>query len=559
MDEILTDDVPLEMSSHSPKSQRSVSMTSRFYEAETEDQNVRSFIENTSANVKPKNADAKLRQSRHLPYWAWYLIARSHGIPLKSDSKPILGTFLHGLTFTGALTYAMSYTWFVVYDIISPNTPRDIPGGSISILLVYFWCGFGYYCKDLSSRLFLHPRFLKDIRMHTRTVFKINGALVVFILGLFFTIANVVESLSWFSDPYCAKIDLDDIVCQIMSVSSIFFSVFTLVWHSLVSFIFMSVCRTHTIGIRRFIKEIEYDASLIDRHLSFTQHFLPFNQDDIWQESLWIAEDDNDEEYVNYQPNTRHSMSVSKKDINPRMRVSAPNIRNVNQQGEISVLFAPITDNVDTTDDQSSVSEFEWNYFREDKAFIPVQRVIKASKNMPEDSTTTPHTMTDAELMHHFWKLNCRLRFSSYALQRWYASFVSLVLLRCSTYLVHWLGHPATIYDILQFALPLIMMVVLSTAIAEVNFESQRVLRCIYPTVQRIKPLQYMALNPLQMSKLEKKGNEISTKVGGTSSSLRILYMVYGFGMTHGTIVTVVFAMLVGFVSKIVITEMTKS
>ncbi|GBM52252.1 hypothetical protein AVEN_97383-1 [Araneus ventricosus] len=96
---------------------------------------------------------------------------------------------------------------------------------------------------------------------------------------------------------------------------------------------------------------------------------------------------------------------------------------------------------------------------------------------MPEDSATTPHIMTNAELMHHFWKLNCRLRFSSYALQRWYASFVSLVLLRCSTYLVHWLGHPATIYDILQFALPLIMMVVLSTAIAEVNFESQRVLR----------------------------------------------------------------------------------
>ncbi|GFX22694.1 uncharacterized protein TNCV_2994291 [Trichonephila clavipes] len=141
--------------------------------------------------------------------------------------------------------------------------------------------------------------------------------------------------------------------------------------------------------------------------------------------------------------------------------------------------------------------------------------------------------MSNAELMHHFWKLNCRLRFSSYALQRWYASFVSLVLLRCSTYLVHWLGHPATMYDILQFALPLIMLVVLSTAIAEVNFEGQRLLRSIYPNELRIKPLQYMNLNPLQIT-------------------------VYGFGMTHGTIVTVVFAMLVGFVTKIVITEMTK-
>ncbi|GFY41882.1 uncharacterized protein TNIN_290451 [Trichonephila inaurata madagascariensis] len=525
--------VPLEMASHSPKSQRSASMTSRFYKAESEDQQVKSFIKTTSANVKSNNSDSKIRQSRHLPYWAWYFIAKCHGIPLKRKSKPILGTILHGLTFAGALTYAVSYTWFVVYDILSPNTPRDIPGGSISILLVYFWCGFGYYCKDLSSRLFLHPRFLKDIRMHTRTVFKMNGALVVFILGFFFTTANVLECLNWFSDPYCDKIELDSIVCQIMSISSVFFSVFTLIWHSLVSFIFMSVCRTHTIGIRRFIKEIEYDASLIERHLSFSNHLLPLSQDDIWQESLWIAEEEDDEEYVNYQPKPRHAMSISKKDINPRMQASASNIRSVDDQGEISVLFAPISDNMDSFQDPSSVSEYEWNQFREDKTFIPVRRVIEANKNKPEDSAATPHSMSNAELMHHFWKLNCRLRFSSYALQRWYASFVSLVLLRCSTYLVHWLGHPATMYDILQFALPLIMLVVLSTAIAEVNFEGQRLLRSIYPNELRIKPLQYMNLNPLQIT-------------------------VYGFGMTHGTIVTVVFAMLVGFVTKIVITEMTK-
>ncbi|KAG8194648.1 hypothetical protein JTE90_003121 [Oedothorax gibbosus] len=531
IDDIKTEPPPLEMASKSPKTQRShrsESMTSRFYEAESVDQEVKSFIENTSASVKHK--DIKIRQSRHLPLWTWYIIAKCNGIPLKGDSKPILGTILHALTFAGAVTYAMSYTWLIVYDILSPNTPRDIPGGSVSILLVYFWCGFGFYCKDLSSRLFLHPRFLKDIRMHTRTVFKINGALLIFIMGLCFTTANILESLDWFSTGFCEKVDLEHIVCQIMSVSSIMFSLFTLVWHSLVSFIFMSVCRTHTIGIRRFIKEIEYDSTLIEHHLSFTHKILPLNQDDIWQESMWIAEDEN-EDYTSYSTRTRTAMSVSKKDINPRMRSSAPNLRNNEEQGEISVLFAPINDNLEMADNNS---EFEWNYYRENKTFIPVRRELESNNGAPLDSTTTPHTMTNEELLHHFWKLNCRLRFSSCALQRWYASFVSLVLLRCSTYLVHWLGHPATVFDILQFALPLILLIVLSTAIAEVNFEGQRVLRCIYPTERRIKPLQYMALNALQMS-------------------------VYGFGMTHGTIVTVVFAMLAGFVSKIVITEMTKS
>ncbi|GIY24963.1 uncharacterized protein CEXT_351801 [Caerostris extrusa] len=293
----------------------------------------------------------------------------------------------------------------------------------------------------------------------------------------------------------------------------------------------MSICRTHTIGIRRFIKEIEYDASLIEHHLIFTRQILPFNHDNIWHDSKWIVDDEIDE-YLNYRIQSRHAMSVSKKDINPRMRASAPNIRNVDQQ-EISVLFSPVTNNLGYRDDQSVASDFEWNYNREDKSFIPVRRVIQSNKSVPVDSTITPHTMSDGELLHHFSKLNSRLRFSSYSLQRWYASFMSLVMLRCSTYLVRWLENPATISDLLQFFLPLGMLVILSTSIAEVNFESKRVLRSIYPNEERIRPLQYMNLNPLQLS-------------------------VYGFGVTHGTIVTVVIAMLVAFVSQVVITEMTQ-
>lgn len=284
--------------------------------------------------------------------------------------------------------------------------------------------------------------------------------------------------------------------------------------------------------MRRFIKEVEFDASIMERHLSSEHKILPLSQEDIWQESLWIAEEENDEEYSKYLPRARHGMSISKRDINPHVQASEPSIRPSDHQGEISVLFSPITENV--TQRNNSMSEFEWNYVNDDRPFIPVRRLLETHKDAPEDSAATPHTMTNAELMHHFWKLNCRLRFSSCALQRWYATFVALVLLRCSTYLVHWLGHPASVFDILQFVLPLILLVVLSTAIAEVNFEGQRVMRCIYPTETRIKPLQYMALNPLQMS-------------------------VYGFGMTHGTIVTVVFAILAGFVSKIVITEISKS
>ncbi|XP_054719046.1 uncharacterized protein LOC129228393 [Uloborus diversus] len=489
----------------SPKNRRSESMTSRFYATDREDYRVHSFIDSATKNRK---VDLHVRQSRHLPFWMWYIVAKCNGIPLHNNSKPVLGTILHAITFGSALTCALSYIWFITYDIISPNTPSDIPGGTIGILLVGLWCGFGFYCKDLCGRLLMHPRFLKDIRMHARTIFKVNGAVLVFLLGLLFVAAKILEDVDSYKADQCRAIELDPLVCHTLCFSSIIFTALTLVWHSFVAFIFMSVCRTHTIGLRRFLKEIECDASRVERQLSFSHQITATSQDDIWQESLWIAEDENDLEYAKYLSRQQHETSMSAKDVNPPS--------GENSSSEISVLFSPAIMSGSALTDQ-------------DQEYIPVRNVLDLDSAAP-----MPHTMSNAELMHHFWKLSCRLRFSSCALQRWYASLTSLVLLRCATYLVRWLTHSALMSDIVQFAAPLALLVVLSTAIAEVNFEGQRLPRYIYPTEERLRTLQYMSQNALAMS-------------------------IYGFGMTHGTIVTVVFAMLVGFVSKIVITEMTKS
>lgn len=514
-------------------------MTScRYYETESVDQKLKSFIETTTSVAKQKSS--KTKQSRHLPYCLWYLIAKCNGIPLKNNEKPVLGTIIHILTFASAITYATSNIWFVVYDILSPNTPQDIPGGTICIFMVFCWCAFGYYCKDLCSRLFCHPRFLKDVRMHSRTVFKINAALLIFLLGSVFTAANVEEDLSFLNQNYCEKIDADPIVCTVLSISSITFSVFTLIWHSLVSFVFISVCRTHTIGLRRYIREIEHDAAICERRYSFLHRNFPISQDDIWQESIWMAEEDDEDELNGHYNMQRHRMSAAKRNINPKSGDPADANENLgtntdNKQEEISILFSPVSENLGEPQGIARSEEFEWNYLHEDQYFIPVRRMKPdgADVDVPDDSSVTAHTMAPAEIMHHYWKLNYRLRFSSCALQRWFASFIALVLLRCSTYLVHWLGHSATVFDIIQFIIPLILLIVLSTALAEVNVEGQRALRCMYPTQERLQMFQFLAQNPLQMS-------------------------IYGFGMTHGTIVTVVFAILVGFVTRIIITEMTK-
>ena len=37
---------------------------------------------------------------------------------------------------------------------------------------------------------------------------------------------------------------------------------------------------------------------------------------------------------------------------------------------------------------------------------MPVRKLLETQNDAPVDSTSAPHTMTNAELMHHFWKLN---------------------------------------------------------------------------------------------------------------------------------------------------------
>lgn len=47
--------------------------------------------------------DRHFQQSRRLPFWMWFIIAKSLGIKLHQEDKPILATALYVLTFASAL------------------------------------------------------------------------------------------------------------------------------------------------------------------------------------------------------------------------------------------------------------------------------------------------------------------------------------------------------------------------------------------------------------------------------------------------------------------------
>ena len=59
------------------------------------------------------------------------------------------------------------------YDIMSLTTTTDVVDGTVSVLMSLLYCGLGVYAHRLAYRLFVHPKFLEKMRLHSKTVMKV--------------------------------------------------------------------------------------------------------------------------------------------------------------------------------------------------------------------------------------------------------------------------------------------------------------------------------------------------------------------------------------------------
>ncbi|XP_013786237.1 uncharacterized protein LOC106470240 [Limulus polyphemus] len=495
------------------------------------------------------------KQSGRLPLWTWKFIARCLGVPVIPNERPVLGTIIHILTFASALTYAVAHTWYVAYDIASVHTKQNAQNGTVSIILVFCWCSFGFYSKTLSGRLFHHPRFTKDIRMHARTFFKINAAFLVFLLGAVFTVISNINGLESFYDRHCEMIDLSKLVCKVEYVARVIFSAFSLLWITLVAIVLISVCRTHTIGIRRFIRDLEYDAVLYAKYNSHVHQFQPVTKEDICQETIWLEEQvhesgdlsDSADSFVlihtslggvrrhsrSFAPLVKentHTSSHDKVEVSPNQNIPVisqdegdANLPEL--EGGISIIARPILEEVQR---EEILKDNENESSSADARPNNVKKLVLTPNT--DDNLNTNAALSIAEILHNYWKISCRLRLSSSALQRWVTSYIALVIAWCSVYLVYWVNNSATVYDVIQFIVPLILLPLLCSTLAEVNSEGQRLAKSICPTEHRLQLIKFLNQNPLQMT-------------------------VYGYALNHGTIMTVFFAILVAFTSRLVVSE----
>eukprot|EP00088_Acartia_fossae_P008537 TRINITY_DN14087_c0_g2_i1.p1 TRINITY_DN14087_c0_g2~~TRINITY_DN14087_c0_g2_i1.p1 ORF type:complete len:116 (+),score=0.13 TRINITY_DN14087_c0_g2_i1:1-348(+) len=112
------------------------------------------------------------------------------------------------------------------------------------------------------------------------------------------------------------------------------------------------------------------------------------------------------------------------------------------------------------------------------------------------------------------------------------SSIILLISAWTAIRMVYWLSHTASLYGVFMFILPLLLLPLLASSYAEVNYEGIKVLSTILPTCKRVALFQYLYGQPIQMT-------------------------VYGHAVTYGTIGTVVAGILAAFASKILLQELS--
>ena len=86
----------------------------------------RGFAVPDGANFHDATVKGQIKHSRRIPYWMWFMIAKSVGIKLHPSEKPVVSTILHACTVVSAAGMVFTNAFYSGYDISSVHTPTDI-------------------------------------------------------------------------------------------------------------------------------------------------------------------------------------------------------------------------------------------------------------------------------------------------------------------------------------------------------------------------------------------------------------------------------------------------
>ncbi|XP_077519718.1 uncharacterized protein LOC144129430 isoform X1 [Amblyomma americanum] len=436
------------------------SLTSRYYCNPSECQKE---CCNGASEAVGHTSTFSVKQSPQLPTWLWLLVARCLRVPLPGRKAclffPSVGLLLQVLTVLSCVGLCVVHIVYEIRLITVSHGESKTLYRCVSIFLVVSWGLFGLYARRLARRLFSHPAFIKDIRMHSKTLLKINAAALAIMLGAMFLAVNAYSARAMIQGETCALIGFPRIVCLMHFILRVVYSFFSLMWNGLVCMVLVSVARTHTIGLRRFIRELEADAVNYETRNAKKYSISPLTAEDICDESVWI--ENNTSPSGSYIPDDCYSQVSSHRHV--RVRNCASH--------NISVV--------------SGAHDSD---------------ITGSSADLSVGTSPPERSLSIAEILHVYWKVSCRLRLTGRALQRWVGSLIGLVVFWCSSQLVTWLNHSPTAWEVVQFVCPLTLLLVVTSSVAEVNLEGSRVLKCIRPTEERIQMMNFLLKAPIQLS-----------------------------------------------------------
>jgi len=500
------------------------------------------------------NVKGKTKQSKKIPYWLWYIIAKSLGIKLHPRDKPLLAIILHAITLFSGGGMFLTRTWFSGYDILSHQTETDILEGIVSIIIVTLFVSLGVYSQRLAHKLFEHPKLLEMMRLHSKTILKINAAfLAIIVLAGFCAVLNMstVEYAYGYSSSIvnntnvnpCQTVQVPLLICQVYFFSQAVYSVFFLLWNAMVGAALICVARTHTIAIRKFICQLDLDAFLHDQRLRAklynrgTRESRDSLKSYTWENNAAdLADMGVKNEIVSMgiqeTPSTDRNISSSLDTDDDTINSTFDRLDSRVQLELNDDAIEHIQNSGDRDSDKKKIS-LRKRFFSNFRRLSENELGEDDSSSINEENSIEPKILTDEELLHKYWKLVNATRLSSNAFQRWMCFVTVIVLFWSAIRIVYWLSHTPTLYGVFSLILPLFVLPLLASAYAEVNYQGFQVFQSIIPTKERTSLFRYLYGTKIQLN-------------------------VYGYPVTYGTMGTVLAAILAAFASRILLQEMNK-
>nr|XP_054755055.1 uncharacterized protein LOC129261035 [Lytechinus pictus] len=473
-----------------------------------------------------------MKQSRPLPRWLWYIIAKSLGIKTHPKDKPWFATILYILTLICTVGYFINYTWYTVADIVSQNTTFDSLNGTVNIIMAMGFCAVSVYANNLAFRLFTNRLFVQSVRLHTKTFLKLNSAVVIGLLGMMFIGLYNYDNFNLFHAETCIAVSISPWICYVQYSCLVGLTVFSFVWNMLVAVVCLSVCRTHTISVRHFLLELDEDAMICHinnfhhqrgRRRRHTTSLVEDQVDGAHNASL------NDSTHAEYQNLASPTSEEVIKDLEDEWDM------NEYERRKQSVTRLHRTSmGVDSVDGDLSNHDVWANLLASGMEGAGQTNTGEPRSQLPSEYSHVPglKILENKEILEKYWRLQCRLRTTSHCIQRWLLSWIVLLIFWSVVYLLYWISHEASIIDMFLFLLPLAILPMLCAGPTEVNGEGHKVPKSICPTEDRLRIIAFIKQSPLSLT-------------------------VFGFELSYSSVFTTIVAIALAFATKIILQDVS--